>query len=146
MEIFIGDTGNSDSLPRPRVLDYLENLDQNLAIRYLEHVLFGLKDMTPEFHTRLAGLYLSALSRDLHGEQKNVWHAKLLKFLETSYQYRAEKVLGWLPRSSPEYYEARAVVLSKWVVTKQHLRFTFSSLRTTARGTTVPPFIIHPHH
>jgi hypothetical protein len=113
MEIFVGDTGNSDTLPRPEVLDYLERQDQGLAIQYLEHVVTELHDMTPEFHTRLAGLYLQVLSRDLSSELRNSWRARFLKFLESSDQYRAEKVLSWLPRDKPEYYECRAVVLSK---------------------------------
>ncbi|KAA8895150.1 vacuolar sorting protein 39 domain 2-domain-containing protein [Sphaerosporella brunnea] len=113
MEIFVGDTGNSDTLPRAKVLDYLEQQDQSLAIQYLEHIVTELHDMTPEFHTRLAGLYLSILSRELSPEQKTSWQARFLKFLESSDQYRAEKVLGWLPRNHPEYFECRAVVLSK---------------------------------
>ncbi|KAF8252217.1 hypothetical protein K440DRAFT_536518 [Wilcoxina mikolae CBS 423.85] len=113
MEIFVGDTGNSESLPRLRVLDFLEQQDQGLAIQYLEHIVTELKDMTPEFHTRLAGLYLAVLSRDHTQAEKDSWHARFLKFLETSDQYRAEKVLGSLPRDVPEYYECRAVVLSK---------------------------------
>ena len=112
MEIFVGDTGNSESLPRPRVLDYLEQQDQSFAIQYLEHIVTELHDQTPEFHTRLAGLYLTVLAQDMK-EQKDSWQARLLKFLEASDQYRAEKVLGWLPRDVPEYYECRAVVLSK---------------------------------
>jgi len=113
MEIFVGDTGNSESLPRSRVLDYLEQQNQNFAIQYLEHIITELHDQTPEFHTRLAGLYLMALAGDLTDEEKGKWHARFLGFLETSGQYRAEKVLGSLPRDVPEYYECRAIVLSK---------------------------------
>ena len=118
MEIFVGDTGNSDTLPRPQVLDFLEKQEQDksLAVQYLEHIVNVLKDMTPEFHTRLAGLYMTILSQDRaggSGPDRDVWHARFLGFLESSDQYRAEKVLGWLPRDDPEYYECRAVVLSK---------------------------------
>ncbi|KAI5819829.1 vacuolar sorting protein 39 domain 2-domain-containing protein [Pyronema omphalodes] len=113
MEVFIGDTGNSESLPRPAVLDYLEKQNQDLAIQYLEHIVTELQDMTPEFHTRLAGLYLTVLGKDNTPLTKVSWQSRFLKFLETSDQYRAEKVLSWLPRDAPEFYECRAIVLSK---------------------------------
>ncbi|KAI5788211.1 vacuolar sorting protein 39 domain 2-domain-containing protein [Pyronema domesticum] len=113
MEVFVGDTGNSESLPRPAVLDYLEKQNQDLAIQYLEHIVTELQDMTPEFHTRLAGLYLTVLGKDNTPLTKASWQSRFLKFLETSDQYRAEKVLSWLPRDAPEFYECRAIVLSK---------------------------------
>jgi hypothetical protein len=113
MEIFIGDTGNSDTLPRADVVDFLERQDQVLAIQYLDHIIRELHDLTPEFHTRLARLYLAALSRDMSDEETSTWHERFLHFLTTSEQYRAEKVLGWLPRDIPSFYECRAVVLSK---------------------------------
>ncbi|KAI5799889.1 vacuolar sorting protein 39 domain 2-domain-containing protein [Geopyxis carbonaria] len=113
MEVFVGDTGNSENLPRLKVLDYLESIDQTLAVQYLEHLISELKDMTPEFHTRLAGLYLTVLARHLPSSENLSWHSRFLHFLTTSSQYRAEKILGWLPRDVPEYFESRAVVLSK---------------------------------
>lgn len=114
MEVFIGDTGNSEMLPRPQVADFLEAQDQRLAILYLEHIITELHDQTPEFHTRLAGLYLRILTQTtLTNAQKESWHTRFLGFLEASDQYRAEKVLGQLPRDADDFLEPRAVVLSK---------------------------------
>ncbi|TGZ85342.1 hypothetical protein EX30DRAFT_357185 [Ascodesmis nigricans] len=111
MEIFIGDTGNSSLLPRPAVLNFLESTSPFLAIEYLEHIINTLFDTTPEFHTRLVRLYLNILSTSPTPDP--TWHTKLIAFLTTSSQYRFERVLSWLPRDTPTFFEPRAIVLSK---------------------------------
>lgn len=113
MEVFVGDTGNSGDLPRPTVVDYLEDFDPKLAIDYLEHLITELHDETPEFHTRLGSLYLAVLKHTPEPVNVAEWHRRFLEFLTNSSQYRAEKLLGWLPRDDPAFYEPRAVVLSK---------------------------------
>lgn len=123
MEIFLTDTENAESLPRGKVLEYLQRLDRKLAIRYLEHLINNMRDMTPEFHGRLVSLYLEHIQRtkwveeaggakDLALEQKEQWKDRMLDFLRESKQYRSDRVLSWLPRDDPDFWEARAVVLS----------------------------------
>ena len=109
MEIFTTDSENAESLPRAKVLDFLQERSHRFAVQYLEHVIHELGDLTPEFHTRLVRLYLTLLKED---SANAVWRERFLKFLISSKQYRSEKVLGWLPRDDPAFYEARAVVLS----------------------------------
>lgn len=115
MEIFTTDSQNAESLPRGKVLEYLQEIDRMLGVQYLEYIINELNDPTPEFHTRMVWLYLLVLTEDNFDgrkEERDKWREKLLDFLMTSKQYRNEKVLGWLPRDDAGFYEARAVVLS----------------------------------
>ncbi|KAL7276159.1 Vacuolar morphogenesis protein 6 [Rhizina undulata] len=115
MEIFTADSDNAETLPRTKVLEYLQAMDKLLAIQYLEHLYNELNDMTQEFHTRLVELYLGVLKDECtkaRKDEKEEWLQGLLNFLITSKQYRSEKVLALLPREDPDYYEPRAVVLS----------------------------------
>ncbi|CAZ83883.1 unnamed protein product [Tuber melanosporum] len=108
MEIFTADSENAESLPRSKVVEHLQSRSTSFAIQYLEHVIHELGDQTPEFHTRLIWLYLSTLKQMPNSAHHS---EKLLAFLTASKQYRSEKVLGWLPREDPAFYEARAIVL-----------------------------------
>ena len=118
MEIFVADTENAETLPRGRVLDFLQGIDSTLALRYLEHIIGELNDTTPAFHERLASDYIQHLK---HGNQANqadseVFQqekAKALDFLRSSKNYQPYKVLGQLPQDDPSVYEARAIVLSR---------------------------------
>lgn len=115
MEVFTTDSQNAESLPRGKVLEYLQEMDRMLGVQYLEYIINELNDPTPEFHTRMVWLYLLVLTEDNFDGRKperEKWREKLLDFLVNSKQYRNEKVLGWLPRDDADFYEARAVVLS----------------------------------
>ncbi|KAF8420137.1 hypothetical protein EV426DRAFT_576638 [Tirmania nivea] len=123
MEIFLTDSENAESLPRQKVLDYLQRLDRALAIRYLEHLINQLRDLTPDFHGRLISLYLEHIQKTdwlaenagdeaVAKEKKDEWKERLLEFLRESRQYRSDRVLGLLPKDDPDFWEARAVVLS----------------------------------
>ena len=113
MEIFVADTENAETLPRSRVLDFLQNIDQKLAVKYLEHIINELNDTTPDFHQRLIDIYLAGMkSPDLDdGQKKAEWKEKFLNFLRTSQHYESWKVIRQIPRDDPELYEARAIVL-----------------------------------
>jgi hypothetical protein len=80
-------------------VDYLASVKRDLGIRYLEHLINDLQEMSPTFHDRLVTLYLeeaSDLSRnEVH--RTNV-REKLVKFLEESDQYMPERVLAKLSR------------------------------------------------
>ncbi|KAI9848967.1 MAG: Vacuolar morphogenesis protein 6 [Sclerophora amabilis] len=139
MEIFLADTENAETLPRDKVANYLQRLDSEFAVRYLEHIINELNDLTPDFHQRLITLYLEKIkSRDAenHGpgglepetEQRH-WKNDLLEFLASSNQYSFDKVLRHLPRDNPEFYEARAIVLSKKGQHKQALEIYVFNLQ-----------------
>lgn len=102
MEIFLADTENAETLPRDRVLRFLENIDRRFAVKYLEHIIHELNDSTPEFHQRLINLYLDGLTSPSFQdfEEQNEAMKKFLDFLRQSRSYSAGKVLGLLPRGN----------------------------------------------
>ncbi|KAL2014463.1 hypothetical protein VTN00DRAFT_1988 [Thermoascus crustaceus] len=120
MEIFLADTENAETLPRQRVLDFLLGIDANLAVRYLEHVIGELNDMTPDLHQKLLLLYLERLKDHKSGKWAFKDEAdyieskhKFLALLKSSSQYSPAMMLDLLPREDPEFFEARAIVFSK---------------------------------
>jgi hypothetical protein len=120
MEIFLADTENAETLPRQKVLDFLQEIDDKLAVRYLEHVIGELNDLTPDLHQRLAVLYLNRLqkhqgSKDVFSseDEYKLWREKLITMLKTSDQYSPSKILARLDREDPEFFEARAILFSK---------------------------------
>jgi Vam6/Vps39-like protein vacuolar protein sorting-associated protein 39 len=133
MEIFLGDTENAESLPRERVLAYLDDIDKELALRYLEHVVDELNDETPELHQRLVTMYLDDLKDEkLPHRQEHL--DKFLTLLRTSDQYSPAKTLGLLPRDDSTFYEPRALVFSKMGNHKQALEIYVFKLRDTKRA------------
>jgi hypothetical protein len=133
MELFLADTENAESLPREKVLAFLETISKELALRYLEHVVDELDDQTPELHQRLVMLYLEDLTdpslpnRDEHLD-------KFLTLLRTSDQYSPAKTLGLLPRDDPTFSEARAIVFSQMGNHKQALEIYVFKLRDPAKA------------
>lgn len=122
MEVFLADTENAETLPRHRVLDFLSNIDDSLALRYLEHIIDELNDLTPSFHQRLVELYLQRVEEKSNDEQDLVrWRDKLLDLLQNSNEYNKWKTLQALPQTDQDFYEARAIVLSKMGQHKQAL-------------------------
>ena len=100
MEIFLADTENAETLPREKVVNFLQGIDVDLEVRYLEHVINELDDMTPEFHNRLVGAYLKDL-KDREDKDSEEWKnlmGRLLSFLRTSKQYSLSKAFGLTPR------------------------------------------------
>jgi hypothetical protein len=100
MEIFLADTENAETLPREKVVNFLQGIDVDLEVRYLEHVINELDDMTPEFHNRLVGAYLKDL-KDREDKDSEEWKnlmGRLLSFLRMSKQYSLSKAFGLTPR------------------------------------------------
>ena len=95
MEIFLADTQNAETLPRARALDFLEKIDQNLAVKYLVHIIDELDDSTPEFHQRLLEIYLNGLKSNSFAtdQEKAAWKGKFLDFLRNSQHYEAWTLL-----------------------------------------------------
>ncbi|KAI9839506.1 MAG: hypothetical protein M1819_002131 [Sarea resinae] len=141
MEIFLADTENAESLPRDRVIDFLQDLDSKLAVRYLEHIIYELNDLTPEYHQRLVNLYLERLKWSEDGQSnfeddasRSDWRERTLSFLRASDNYSKVRVLSQLPRDDPDYYEARAIVLSKMGQHKQALEIYVFKLEDFAKA------------
>ena len=109
MEIFLADTENAETLPRDRILRYLQDIDPKFAVKYLEHLVEELNDLTPEFHQQLVNLYVERLKwRDAAGVMGNwtfqttsdraEWIGKLQSFLRSSRQYSTGKTFNLLPK------------------------------------------------
>jgi hypothetical protein len=146
MEIFQTDTENAETLPRPRVLGFLEGIDTTLAIQYLEHVIHEWNDMTPDIHQRLLILYLDQLTSNEQGE----WKEKFLTMLKESEQYSPAKMLDRLDREGtlratpvrqaipdenqiPTTTKPELSYLARWASTDRRSRSTSSNLRTTRK-------------
>ena len=99
MDVFTADTENAETLPRQKVLTFLQSIDRRLAVKYLEHIIHELNDTTNEFHQRLADIYIEGLKADefkTHNERDR-WKEKALAFLRGSKNYQAYKTLNQLP-------------------------------------------------
>lgn len=156
MEIFLADTENAETLPRERVLDFLQGIDVNLAVRYLEHIIGELNDMTPDLHQKLLILYLNRLKKHQAKEWEFSslddyvnWQSKFLNMLRSSSQYSPAKILDRLDRDG-EYPPCAYIALltcrkilnssrherlssARWGNTGRHWRFMYSSWKTTSR-------------
>jgi hypothetical protein len=101
MDVFLADTENAETLPRDRVLAFLEGIDTELAIRYLEHVIEELNDLNVDYHQRLVDLLLERLKS---AEEKGDWGERLLRFLkEPRAQYNRYRVFQQLPGNGKSY-------------------------------------------
>lgn len=99
MEIFVGDTENAETLPRDRVMGFLQGVDTKLERQYLEHIINELDDMTPDFHNRLVDLYVEHLGDAAKGDDWDGLMDKLVCFLRDSRQvYSLTKALGLMPQ------------------------------------------------
>ena len=97
MEIFTADSENAEHLPRKRILAYLKDVDEKLAVQYLEHIINGLEDISPDFHRELIEEYLRQL-KSTNGNEKVSVQETLLKFLKNSKHYQSWKILPLLQR------------------------------------------------
>lgn len=99
MEIFTGDTENAESLPRERVVAFLNDVDTQLEGKYLEHIINELEDMTPDLHNRLVELYVKNLKEMDQGDEWNDLMERFVKFLRESRQvYSLSRAFSMIPR------------------------------------------------
>lgn len=136
LKIFTEDLPEVECLPRALVLEYMENLSgkpshrgKDLAISYLEHVIYDWKDKSEVLHSRFAQLlrekvqyhmaeYLQSLPEGhlpckagSEPGELGEYRRKLITFLETSTYYKPEEVL---PRfKMNEFFEERAILLGR---------------------------------
>lgn len=106
MEVFLADTENAETLPRERVLSFLHDIDINIEIRYLEHLINELSDMTPDFHNRLAGAYMQELKQrqDRDSEEWKDLMERMVSFLRSSKIYSCGKAFGLIDREGRCYF------------------------------------------
>jgi hypothetical protein len=101
MEVFLADTENAENLPRQQVLDFLQQVDLKLSVRYLEHIIEELNDQTPDYHQRLVDLFLERLKGGHdefeNDEERARWRERLQTFLKTSANYNRIRVFKQLP-------------------------------------------------
>ncbi|KAF3766243.1 SPX-domain-containing protein [Cryphonectria parasitica EP155] len=113
MEVFVADTENAETLPRHRIVQFLDRIDAKLEVRYLEHIITELNDLTPDFHNRLVELLVQQLKganiRDVTWEAEM---ARLVRFLKESGQYSLGRAFSLLKGDDPAFYEAQAIVFS----------------------------------
>lgn len=136
MEIFLADTENAETLPRDKVVAFLEKIDVGLSVKYLEHIINELDDRTPDFHNRLVNAYIQELASD-KGRESEGWRAlmqKLLTFLRTSKQYFFPRALGLIPRDDPGFFEAHAIVLSNMKQHKQALEIYVFKIKDSEKA------------
>lgn len=161
MEIFLTDTENAETLPRQNVLDFLQRIDDKLAIRYLEHVIGELNDLTPDLHQKLLVLYLDQLRQGGNEKENGVivndeewkdYKDRFLALLKSSSQYSPAKLLDRLPRDGklplciylrtaanwgkldPNFYEARAITFSKMGQHRQALEIYVFKLEDSEKA------------
>lgn len=104
MEIFIADSENAETLPREKVLNYLGEINVDLAERYLEHIINELGDSTPDFHNQLVFMYIYEL-KDRQDKDSRSWKDKMEKLvavLQKSKQYSLGRAFSIIPRDGKD--------------------------------------------
>jgi len=130
MQIFLADSENADKMPRSKVLAFLDRLDKNLAMQYLEHIINELNDSTPDFHQGLVDIYLDKLKNGgLDQKHRDELRERLESFLQKSAQYNKGKTFRQLPAENPDLFESRAIVLSAMGNHKQALSIYVFQIR-----------------
>lgn len=114
LKIFTEDIKEVETLPRPKILDFLLREHESLVIPYLEHVIHKWNDGNSLFHDALINIYREKITdkkANITEEELQHTKSKLLAFLEKSTHYTPERVLLHLPIDS--LFEERAIVLGK---------------------------------
>lgn len=118
-----------EHLPRKDVLNYLEKVNSDLVIPYLEHIIWVWHDTTADFHNTLIHKYREKV-RIMYAEYSNslpeaespapageepgelgVMRKKLLHFLEYSRYYSTEVLPTYLLNDG--LFEERAIVMGR---------------------------------
>lgn len=115
LKIFTEDKIEVETLPRPKVLDFLLREHEPLVVPYLEHVIHTWNDTSSIFHDALISMYREKITdkkpSNMTEEELQHTKAKLLAFLEKSSSYTPERVILHFPTDS--LFEERAVILEK---------------------------------
>ena len=99
MEIFIGDTENSENLPRDQVLSFLRKQGPKLEAQYLQHIINELGDVTQDFQNRLIELYVQNLTHMKRGHDWDTQMEQFIKFLrDARHVYSLTRAFGLIPK------------------------------------------------
>ncbi|KAK2460159.1 hypothetical protein APHAL10511_007838 [Amanita phalloides] len=110
-EIF---TSEDVELPRQAVVGYLQGINTNVCARYLEYIIAERHEDRPDFHDRLAVIYLDmtlAAKRGNDEKARQESYKKLLAFIDSNRYFSVSKLFALV--SSTDLYEARAVLLGR---------------------------------
>ncbi|ORY29789.1 hypothetical protein BCR39DRAFT_588162 [Naematelia encephala] len=114
LQIFTADEPEVESLPRTEVMQFLEQVNLNSCMAYLEHIINVLGETGAEFHDKLSELYLQA-SRDALKTQSDrerpAEYSRFLDFLNKSTSYRPYRLLNRLEED--QMPEARAILVGR---------------------------------
>lgn len=113
MEIFLADTENAETLPRGRVVEFLQGINVDLAVKYLEHVINELGDRDTDFHNRLVESYILELRgrKDQESEEWKGLMERLTAFLRESGEYSLSKAFGLIPRDGKFCFRIERMLL-----------------------------------
>ncbi|XP_056111844.1 vam6/Vps39-like protein isoform X1 [Rhinichthys klamathensis goyatoka] len=129
LKIFTEDLTEVETLPRDKVLNFLKEGFKELAIPYLEHIIYMWEETRPEFHNVLIQLYLekvqglmkvylnslpegvSAVAAGKEAGELGEFRNKLLTFLEVSSSYEPERLISDFPFDG--LLEERALLLGR---------------------------------
>lgn len=109
-EIF---TSEDVELPRQAVASFLDDFNTVICARYLEYIIAERHEETPDFHDRLAVIYLdmTLAARRKHENSQHGYYDKLLVFVNSNQYYSVNRLFSLV--SSTDLYEARAVLLGR---------------------------------
>ncbi|RXN24393.1 vam6 Vps39 [Labeo rohita] len=129
LKIFTEDLTEVETLPRDKVLNFLKEGFKELAIPYLEHIIYMWDETRPEFHNVLIQLYLEkvqglmkvylnslpegvpAVAAGKEAGELGEYRNKLLSFLEVSSSYEPERLISDFPFDG--LLEERALLLGR---------------------------------
>ncbi|XP_016097637.1 vam6/Vps39-like protein [Sinocyclocheilus grahami] len=129
LKIFTEDLTEVETLPRDKVVNFLKEGFQELAIPYLEHIIHLWDETQPEFHNVLIQLYLEkvqglmkvylnslpegvpAVAAGKEAGELGEYRNKLLSFLEVSSSYEPERLVSDFPFDG--LLEERALLLGR---------------------------------
>ncbi|XP_042630398.1 vam6/Vps39-like protein [Cyprinus carpio] len=129
LKIFTEDLTEVETLPRDKVLNFLKEGFKELAIPYLEHIIYMWDETRPEFHNVLIQLYLEkvqglmkvylnslpegvpAVAAGKEAGELGEYRNKLLSFLDVSCSYEPERLISDFPFDG--LLEERALLLGR---------------------------------
>uniref|UniRef100_G3NP54 CNH domain-containing protein n=1 Tax=Gasterosteus aculeatus aculeatus TaxID=481459 RepID=G3NP54_GASAC len=129
LKIFTEDLTEVETLPRDNVLNFLKEGFKELAIPYLEHIVYEWEDKEPEFHNVLIQLYLervqglmkqylnslpegvAAVAAGKEEGELGEFRNKLLSFLNISTSYEPSRLISDFPFDG--LLEERALLLGR---------------------------------
>ncbi|KAF1374476.1 hypothetical protein PFLUV_G00229490 [Perca fluviatilis] len=147
LKIFTEDLTEVETLPRDKVLNFLKEGFKELAIPYLEHIIYVWDDKGPEFHNVLIQLYLERvqglMKQYLNSLPEGVpavaagkeegdlgeFRNKLLSFLDISTSYEPARLISDFPFDG--LLEERALLLGRMGKHEQALFIYVHILRDT---------------